>query len=75
MRAAWVSGFFGRPQPSSTGLIDLVLPGTGHNRVHRRRAPAILDTSIGKLTEKMLLDVFRHAKKMARATASRTAKV
>jgi uracil-DNA glycosylase len=47
----------------------------GHNRLHRvaEGSPVLLssyhpsqqNTSTGKLTEKMLLDVFRHAKKLA----------
>jgi uracil-DNA glycosylase len=57
----------------------------GHNRVHRVAPggpvlvssyhPSQQNTSTGKLTEKMLLDVFRRAKKMAQAKASRTAKI
>lgn len=49
----------------------------GHNRVHRVAAgspvlvssyhPSQQNTSTGKLTEKMLLDVFRRAKKLAAA--------
>jgi len=51
----------------------------GHNRVHRIApgTPVLLssyhpsqqNTSTGKLTEKMLLDVFRHAKKLADAAS------
>ena len=47
----------------------------GHNRVHRvaQGSPVLIssyhpsqqNTSTGKLTEKMLLDVFRRAKKLA----------
>ena len=55
----------------------------GHNRVHRMAPgqpvlvssyhPSQQNTSTGKLTEKMLLDVFRRAKKLAGAPASRKA--
>jgi len=51
----------------------------GHNRVHRIAAgtpvlvssyhPSQQNTSTGKLTEKMLLDVFRRAKKLAATSA------
>jgi len=53
----------------------------GHNRVHRIAPgtpvlvssyhPSQQNTSTGKLTEKMLLDVFRRAKKLAATSASK----
>jgi uracil-DNA glycosylase len=53
----------------------------GHNRVHRIASgtpvlvssyhPSQQNTSTGKLTEKMLLDVFRRAKKLAATSASK----